>query len=558
MHVALSIQEALAVPVLRRANPQVLAGGQQLHRPIRWVHVVEQTEIAHLLKGGELLLTTGLRLATGTGVRRRFLQQLQDSDAAGLVIELGRTFTEVPTDLVRAATEAGLPLVALTRETPFVEVTEQVHRAIIARQHEVLDRVEALNREFSNLVLGGADIPALLQHLSRAVGNPVVLEDRAHQIVGLAGPDDTTATADQPITTDWQRHSRSHHQEAEPGDVHQESGPPPCLWAGIWLRHEPWGRVHILQTNQRFDDLTRLLLDRAGVTLSLALLARADEEQIADRAAGSLVAALASGHPPPGGDVLTRARALGTDLGTGDLVALIVDVVDLPDVTARRALDERQVQRLRLRLRGQLQDSLTKHGCAALSATDGDRILTLVSLPRTASPSDTLETLATTIRRDLATIDSALTVVMGASRSARPEALPHAFEEARTAIEFGRHSGQRDLYQFGDLGTYPLLRRLAQGPELAAYVESQLGPLLEHDSRSQYPLLPTLQAFLTHAGRKADAVRDLHIQRRTLYARLTRIERLTGRDLDDQGARTQLSLALQGLSLLRAPGRGSE
>ncbi len=93
--------------------------------------------------------------------------------------------------------------------------------------------------------------------------------------------------------------------------------------------------------------------------------------------------------------------------------------------------------------------------------------------------------------------------------------------------------------------------RLAQGPELTAFVESELSPLLAHDACSSARLLPTLQAYLDNACRKTDAARELWIQRRTLYGRLARIERLLGRSLDDQDTRTRLTLALQGLGLLR-------
>ncbi|MHB1852684.1 MAG: helix-turn-helix domain-containing protein, partial [Acidimicrobiales bacterium] len=63
-------------------------------------------------------------------------------------------------------------------------------------------------------------------------------------------------------------------------------------------------------------------------------------------------------------------------------------------------------------------------------------------------------------------------------------------------------------------------------------------------------LVPTLRAYLKHAGRKSDAARELGVQRRTLYQRIARVEALLGRDVDDQATRTRLTLALQGLDFL--------
>ena len=80
--------------------------------------------------------------------------------------------------------------------------------------------------------------------------------------------------------------------------------------------------------------------------------------------------------------------------------------------------------------------------------------------------------------------------------------------------------------------------------------------MLDHDARARTRLLPTLTAYLEHAGRKADTIRALGLQRRTLYARLERLEAILGRSLELQDTRTRLTLALQGLALLQDRSQG--
>ena len=55
----ITVQRALELPGLRGGLPEVVAGGERLDRTVRWVHAGEVPNIASLLKGGELLLTTG-------------------------------------------------------------------------------------------------------------------------------------------------------------------------------------------------------------------------------------------------------------------------------------------------------------------------------------------------------------------------------------------------------------------------------------------------------------------------------------------------------------------
>ena len=235
---------------------------------------------------------------------------------------------------------------------------------------------------------------------------------------------------------------------------------------------------------------------------------------------------------------------------------MVVDLANMPVVAERRRLTEAQRQRIRLRVMELLREAITEQGCTALTGIEGDRVLAVVAGPpprrQASGPAAALTRAAGSLQRAVAATDHDLSVVMGVSSETLPEALRQAFEQAAEAAAFGRSSRRGGpAHHFGDLGTYHLLARLAQGPELAAFVEAELSPLLDHDARSSAKLLPTLQAYLDNACRKTDAAQELWIQRRTLYGRLARIERLLGRSLNDQDTRTRLTLALQGLGLLR-------
>ena len=140
----------------------------------------------------------------------------------------------------------------------------------------------------------------------------------------------------------------------------------------------------------------------------------------------------------------------------------------------------------------------------------------------------------------------------GVSGQTSPHSLLKALRNAYEAADFHAASGEGPLVtHFDSLGPSHLLLRLAEGPELARYVESELGPLLEHDVRGKSPLLPTLRAFIECGGRKSEAARRLSIERRSVYHRLARLEQTMGRDLSDEETCHRLWLALSALDLLR-------
>ncbi len=554
MHgVSVTLRQILDLDVLRRAGVRVVAGAEALDRPVRWVHIAEIADIAKLINGGELLLTTGMGIDRAAVAQRRYLAEIADAGAAGLVVELGRAFGEIPPAMVQAAVQRGFPLIALERETRYIEVTEAVHRAIISDQYELLRQAEAISRDFTDLILSGADIRQIIERLAEILGNPVVLADAAQHVVELAGRGAVLAL--------WEEHARLAHAEVERGRVHRAgtdpSTPaspdePKCMWVGIWLRHEEWGRVHVLETDRTLDEITGLVLDRAGAALGLALLAQKDAAHLAGRAGSALLVDVLAGRHGSVAEFGRRARSLGVDLTGGRLVALVVEATSLAELARRNALAEQERQRIRLGIADEIRRAARERQCAALVGHDGDRVLAFVAVPGHDSVPPILEDIVETAARRIRAADASLVLAAGTGREVAASSLQRALEEAVEALSFARKAGgRRTVHHFAELGTYQLLVRLAQDPELARFVEAELSPLLEHDARSRAKLMPTLRSYLDHAGHKAQTVRALRVQRRTLYARLARIERILGRDLGTQDTRTRLTLAIQALDLLQ-------
>src|SRR5712692_10132272 len=130
-----TLTEILGLEVVRRGRPRVLAAGDRLDRPVRWVHAIEFADAARLLRGGELVLTTGIALPDEEALIGAYVAGLAGVGVSALAVELGRKYTGgLPAAFVAAAQDRGLPLVVFTREVPFIGITEAVHALIIDDQ----------------------------------------------------------------------------------------------------------------------------------------------------------------------------------------------------------------------------------------------------------------------------------------------------------------------------------------------------------------------------------------------------------------------------------------
>ena len=103
-----------------------------------------------------------------------------------------------------------------------------------------------------------------------------------------------------------------------------------------------------------------------------------------------------------------------------------------------------------------------------------------------------------------------------------------------------------------------LLYGLLDYRALHTFVRQQLGPLLDRKVSRNAEMLETLQALFKHGGRKADAARELHLNRQSFYYRLDRLEEMLEIDLGSEDTQLSLHLAIRALPMLERRGHALE
>ncbi|MFF9089371.1 PucR family transcriptional regulator [Streptomyces sp. NPDC014991] len=527
----ITVQRALELPGLRSGLPEILAGADRLGRTVRWVHAGEVPNIASLLKGGELLLTTGYGVGTRPAEQRAFVRTLAERGIAALVVELGPRFARLPAALVDTARTAGLPLVQLHREVPFVTVTEEIHTEIVNHHYALLQRAEEVHRRCTEALLGGGGVPQVLGILADFGGNPVFLETADGRLLYAAGSGPEGAD---PLQV-WEG-LRGPHKEA----------PPP---AGSVLVDVPGGgpgttgsvraRLVLLPVRAPLAPVHRIAAERAAGILAVVLMQARQEEELAARGRGDFLTDLAEGRIAAE-DAPAQARVLGFKPGDSPLLPVVMRVGDTLSPGGGWAVLARAVS-----------EELAAVGVPVLLGVrpvEG-RVLVLLGLRSESERAAVADRVAAALRAGVERAgmrrpgSPAPVVVVGVAGgwAAASAGLRHAAETATAA----QGLTDRPWYDARRLDIDLLLWRLRDHPDLAAFVDRAIGPLRDHDHRSRPPLLPTLETYLAHAGRKAETARELHLNRQTLYNRLARIGELLGTDLDDPQTVLALSLALR-------------
>jgi purine catabolism regulator len=527
----MTVRAALDAPSLVAGAPEVVSGEGGLDREIRWAHAGDSPHLADQLRGGELVLSTGLALGRDAKAQRRFAADLSDRDVAALVLELGQVFTSPPSTLVKAAREKGLTMVVLHREIPFVEATEAINQGLLDERLLDVKQADGLQRQFTALMLEGAGIPEVLGTLAASIESPVILEREGGELLYHAPHAHDSAD----VLSAWDMVNR--HLPGAPDSLHVDiptSG------------GEPHSRLVAIALGRPVPTLARPAMERAADLLALVTLQSRQEEILIARERGNLL-----------------ARFLETDLAESE-IARQVDAMGFP---------RRVPYLMPCVLAATGPGRAPRASAAALWSSvwrqvkrelDGRRIPVLGGLMPSAHELGMMVGLATSKQRDeradmLADLFSrALEREIGSETagllfvgdsSANWTRAVSSLREVAEAARTPRVEGGK-WYDATSPDLERLLWALRDSNEMLSFVLRRIGPLVEHDKDRSAMLTATLETFLECGGNKTETARKLHLERQSLYHRLARIESLIGASLDDEDTRLGLHLAIRARRLI--------
>ncbi|MTD53027.1 PucR family transcriptional regulator [Amycolatopsis pithecellobii] len=515
----LTVGQVVRMPVLRAARPKVLAGAASLERRVRWVHTTELADIAPLLRGGDLVLSTGIALPDKADELGAFAESLAESESAGLLIELGRRWATVPVPLITACERLGLPLVALGREIRFAEVAQAVGERIVADQLAELREAERVHDTFTALSIAEAGPAEILEAVQRLAGAAVVLEDEQHRVLDYrAGPEDIGV-----FLAGWQSRSRGVEQ-AERTAWDETNG---WLLTRLGRRDRGWGRL-IVQAPTAPAGRLIVVAERAAAALAMHRLQDRQRDSLVRRTHHELLIGLLA--DPAGPDLVRRCELSGLPMGKRNFVGLTIRPrVSAPGSTASVVEDALAA----------VVHSVHEMRVPALVCEIDRDVRVLLSLPPSAKEKRLVDDLAERVARRHP-------VVVGAGRGVpRTGQIDRSLREAQHVVESLREDpGERVVYRLEDVHLRGLLTLLGPDDRLRLFVARELDPLAEHDRQTGDGLLNVLRALLEHPSGKSDAAASLHLSRAAFYDRLAKIEKLLGASLQDPDIRVSLHVAL--------------
>jgi purine catabolism regulator len=494
---SLSLRELLAFEVIQPAHPQIVVGGDLLETVVRWVHSSEIFEMAPLLSAGDLLLTTGLGLASrGPAEQRQYIRELSERGVAGLVFELGRSFNELPTDLVDEAVRLRFPLVTLHAVVPFIRITEAANTWIVDATGQQLRLGAEVTSALNESLISGAGIGGLLATASAITGTPLILVAASGALVTAHGVDDDRSA--------WRV-----------VDARSDEVP-------VTLHGQSWGRL-VAGPGSRLDtEQLRTAMERTSVAVALAMLQAGRPPSGYDRQVAALLSDLAGPDGIGEADLALRAATAGFHpLDGHHLVGLSAES---PESGQAYAVIDRAARVL---------------GTPCLRSRVVNSVLAVLLVP--PGRVDVVGTAHEAIVEARRRIAGEVRVAIGYAVPSRDglAAVRGSLRDARATLGLGSPGVTTSLSMALEL----LLTRHNDRATLTALASTALAGLIAWDADRNTSLVKTLEVYLRTGCSPTRTAAALHLGRQSLYQRLDRIQTLLGHPIAEPDRHTGLLLA---------------
>lgn len=501
-------------------NIQFIAGQRGLYRVVKWVHVVEVTKIKSLLNGNELILSTGVGWRNDPQAFIAFLQELIESNASGLCIDMGPLVFPIPQEGVALANAHQFPILLFLKEVPFVEITHDIHSHLIHQHYQMISNLEEYSQQLNKKLLSIQHHEEILWMLHDYLGHTVLFRMKEEDVQVIPSSSDVSYAFLAECQGKELLKKRVAHQS-------------------IQVLGHNYADLYIYSEQEEIGEYDMLILDRTSTAVAQHLLRdlyveekkRVEENEwvnswlhgehteieitdflkssyVNEKCKGGTVCICKFHEFPQSGSDKTYFkllfRTIFEQLGFCTLSTEKRNEATFILLNYRDA--KNQKQRLELGIEKLLNSEFIKKRKTAVTVGVGKLIEQLSDMHR-------------------------------------------SFKTAKETIRV-QHNLAKVCHFYEDLHMYRILSMMNEHSDLQGIVMEYLDPVIRYDKKYNGKLMETLRVYLSCNGSKQETANRLFVVRQTLYHRITKLEGLLGSNFMNSEKRLVIEFMLQAYDYL--------
>ena len=524
---------------------EILSGGDQLDKPVRWAAVTLPGGGLPYLEGGEVLLV--LPDLTDNLTLIRLIEAAQQTDVVAML-----TVTDWPSAVLAAAQSARITVLQLPAGCRIREVEQSIISMLLNRTQHLEQRSVQIYQQLVQLASENSGLDRIIHELTRVIDKAVLVQDkRLYAEVSAVPPrfaDDwdrllprLTQLKDLPVSFQ-DRHRLPLRTTPTLLQPIPDTGYSRLI-TPIVTQNTGRGYVSFIALAEDFSEIDSMISRHAAVICALEMARAKAINEIEKRLRGDFLDNLVMGIGSVNeSEAIAEGDRFGHDMSSPHVALILRWLNNAPGspTPSPRRLET-------------LVNGLITRRPQAIFARLRETEVRIFYASDSASPIQAARQLAKEFQDAARHEYSGMALAIGIGSVA-----PHigdwrtSYLEAVQAADFARRlKSEKPLY-IGDLGIYTFLARPEYRRDLLALRDGTIGSLLGYEEKQRSDLLLTLNAFFEAHGNHTQTAELLNIHRNTLSYRMGRIAEITGLDLNQPDVRLAVHLALKVHKLLGA------
>lgn len=498
------------------ARAEVITGGNGLTNLVKWVHILETYHVENLLKGQELVLTTGVSIKQDTEKFLLFVEGLIKAKSAGLCIEYGEYIQNVPDEVIDLANKHQFPIIVFHEIVAFVEITQELHSLIINQQYLMISKLEKYAQQLNKETLSAQTPSHLMKMMYQYLKIQTILKIEGQEPLFIPN-------LSQHQRTSLLKKIENHFENSS------------FISQSIHLFEHPYAEIMLYSEEKAITEFETLILDRTATALGeLFIRTLYVEEKKGIEDAKWLEEWLEGKHFKETIDQYILSQWTSY-VPKGCTVVL----ASISEMKRNQQLDKTY-------LKLYCKSIFEQYGFYSF-VVEKNKFLNFILLNKREQNSmkDRIcESLKRIEQSDLITNQDAFHFKFVVGKLV--EQVHHIGESYQSALDalYISRKIKTSSYFYDDLHLYRLIYQMQMHTDLQEMVDEYLQPLIEYDEKNNGQLIDTLEVYLQTNGSKQETAKRLFIVRQTLYHRIRKIESLIGEDFMDGEKRLVLEFML--------------
>lgn len=535
------------------STSRVVAGSQKLNNVVKDITIIEAPDIIDWLSGGELLLTNLYSMVKESINYKVFVQTIVDKNVSALAIKVQRFVPTVPSEILEAAEEFGLPVIELDTNIKFVDVMYPVMGELFNSQVNELNYYKNVQERFTTLALSGRGIEDIINTLENLVENPVGVFDHSFKCIGVSNSFigihfhlsslNECDVVNEPFT---------YYRKRSPFGVRKEEVNQ--IIVEIEALNQLKVYLMIIEANRELQKFDFIGIENAATVIRLELVKQFSVLQVEQRFRNDLVNDIVSGCIE---NKIAKERAglLGWNLESDHIVVVfkISNAIAHFERYNNQHLDV-AYQGVKSEITSLISNYIRFYTNKSIIGGKGDSIVLFWPIKSKDDSQDSkIKSITKEIQNEIRKKYKYLSISIGiGSIASEIEQLIKSYEEAYDAILYGEMIyGQDVIMSYSELGIFRLLSEVGSEKNLDRFIPESLKKLKKLDKENQTDFVKTLEVLFECNGNASKASKRLFIHYKTILYRIEKIKELTKLDLEDTNSRLELEIGLKLLKMYR-------